>query len=152
MSIAMTREEREAFLADVHVGVIGIARRDRGPVTVPIWYGYEPGGDLWILIESGSWKARLLERAGRFSLCVQSESPPYKFVSVEGPIVSSEPSVIERDETTMALRYLGKEMSSVYIETIKNDPTNKPGILAKMRPETWLASDFAKQFASPSAD
>jgi nitroimidazol reductase NimA-like FMN-containing flavoprotein (pyridoxamine 5'-phosphate oxidase superfamily) len=148
----MTLEEREAFLADVHVGVIGIARRDKGPVTVPIWYGYEPGGDLWILIESGSWKARLLERAGRFSLCVQSESPPYKFVSVEGPIVSSEPSVIERDETAMALRYLGKEMGAFYIEGIKADPSNGPGILVKMRPETWLASDFAKQYRSSADD
>ena len=43
MSLKMTKEEREAFLADLHVGVISIARDGRGPLTVPIWYDYEPG-------------------------------------------------------------------------------------------------------------
>ena len=47
MSLKMTKPEREAFLADLHVGVISIAEKDRGPLTAPIWYGYEPGGELW---------------------------------------------------------------------------------------------------------
>ena len=51
MSLKMTREEREAFLAGVHVGIISIAEAGRGPLAVPIWYGYAPGGDLWIVIE-----------------------------------------------------------------------------------------------------
>jgi nitroimidazol reductase NimA-like FMN-containing flavoprotein (pyridoxamine 5'-phosphate oxidase superfamily) len=147
----MTREEREAFLADVHVGVIGIERAGNAPLTIPIWYEYEPGGALHVLMAADSRKARLLEVAGRFSLCVQSEAPPYKFVSVEGPIISVEPSVIERDERSMALRYLGEEMGGVYIEAIKADPANGPGIVVKMRPEAWLASDFAKQFGTSSS-
>ena len=151
MAAPMSKEEREAFLADVHVGVIGLEREGRAPLTVPIWYGYERGGELWIMIESGSVKERLIERTGRFSLCVQSETPPYKFVSVEGPIISVEPSVIERDERSMARRYLGEEMGAVYIEAIKADPANGPGIVVKMRPEAWLASDFAKQFGTPSS-
>ena len=40
MSSAMTKEERGAFLADLHVGVISIAEEGRGPLTVPIWYFY----------------------------------------------------------------------------------------------------------------
>ena len=40
MSLAMTREEREQFLADVHVGIISIQEDGRGPLTVPIWYMY----------------------------------------------------------------------------------------------------------------
>jgi len=150
VSITMSKEEREDFLADLHIGVIGIERSDAAPLTVPIWYAYEPGGELLVLMEKGSWKERLLAKAGRFSLCVQSETPPYKFVSVEGPIASMEPSVIERDETAMALRYLGKEMGAVYIEAIQNDPTNGPGVIVKMRPERWRASDFSKQFGTPS--
>jgi nitroimidazol reductase NimA-like FMN-containing flavoprotein (pyridoxamine 5'-phosphate oxidase superfamily) len=84
MSLQMTREEREAFLADVHVGVLSIEEPGRGPLTVPIWYGYAPGGELWIVTERGSRKGRLLASAKRFSLCAQSEAPPYKYVSVEG--------------------------------------------------------------------
>jgi nitroimidazol reductase NimA-like FMN-containing flavoprotein (pyridoxamine 5'-phosphate oxidase superfamily) len=37
MSLAMTRQERETFLADVHVGVISMADEGRGPLAVPIW-------------------------------------------------------------------------------------------------------------------
>ena len=48
MSLAMTKQEREAFLADVHVGVISIEEAGRGPLTVPIWYDYQPGGELWL--------------------------------------------------------------------------------------------------------
>ncbi|HEY5165085.1 MAG TPA: pyridoxamine 5'-phosphate oxidase, partial [Acidimicrobiia bacterium] len=40
MSLTMSPEEREAFLAEVHVGVISVANDDRGPLTVPIWYTY----------------------------------------------------------------------------------------------------------------
>jgi nitroimidazol reductase NimA-like FMN-containing flavoprotein (pyridoxamine 5'-phosphate oxidase superfamily) len=146
----MTREEREAFLTDVHVGVMAVERPERAPLTVPIWYTYEPEGVVWIVIETGSLKERLLKQAGRFTLCAQSESPPYKFVSVEGPIVAFEPSVIERDETSMAERYLGPELGASYIQAIQGDPTNRPGVVVKMRPEKWITSDFAKQFGTPS--
>ena len=37
MSLKMTKDEREAFLADLHVGVISIEDPGRGPLTVPIW-------------------------------------------------------------------------------------------------------------------
>ena len=47
------------------------------PLTAPIWYGYEPGGELWIVTERASREGRLLAQAGRFSLCAQSEQAPY---------------------------------------------------------------------------
>ena len=40
MSLIMTKQERETFLADVHVGIINISDDGRGPLTVPIWYAY----------------------------------------------------------------------------------------------------------------
>lgn len=49
MSLAMTRQEREAFLADVHVGVVSIPEAGLGPLTVPIWYSYDPGGELRVV-------------------------------------------------------------------------------------------------------
>jgi nitroimidazol reductase NimA-like FMN-containing flavoprotein (pyridoxamine 5'-phosphate oxidase superfamily) len=36
MSITMTKQEREAFLAGVHVGVVSIAEQGRGPLAVPV--------------------------------------------------------------------------------------------------------------------
>ena len=49
MSLTMTKQEREAFLAGVHVGVISIPEPGRGPLTVPVWYSYDPGGELRVV-------------------------------------------------------------------------------------------------------
>jgi len=148
MSLQMTRSEREEFLAGVHIGVISIAEPGRGPLTAPIWYGYEPGGELWIVTEKGSRKGRLLRQAKRFSLCAQSEQVPYKYVSVEGPIVSITPSVVERDERPLAHRYLGPEFGDEYIATTGGADARAENVLVKMRPERWLTVDYAKEFTA----
>ena len=145
MSLFMTKQEREAFLADVHIGVISIAEAGRGPLTVPIWYIYEPGGELRIMTGRESRKGSLLARAGRFSLCAQSESPPYKYVSVEGPIGSSEAADIERDLRPLARRYLGKEGGDRYVEETRNLPTHTDNVLVRMRPDRWLTTDYSKE-------
>jgi nitroimidazol reductase NimA-like FMN-containing flavoprotein (pyridoxamine 5'-phosphate oxidase superfamily) len=146
MSLKMTTPEREAFLADLHVGVISIAEDGRGPLTAPIWYDYEPGGELWILTERSSRKGRLLQEVTRFSLVAQTETPPYKYVSVEGPITSIEKSDPERDERPMAHRYLGPELGDRYIEATRADG-EVDNILVRMRPQRWLSTDYSKQFA-----
>lgn len=144
--LAMTRQEREAFLADVHVGVIALAEEGRGPLAVPIWYAYEPGGELRIITERGSRKGRLLERAGRFSLVAQTETPPYRYVSVEGPIVAIEAADRERHARPMAHRYLGPELGDRYIEATSSEREAGESILVRMRPERWLTVDYGKQF------
>ncbi len=102
MSLATSEHERQEFLAAVHVGVISIERADGPPLTVPIWYGYEPGGLVWIITAAESLKGRLLNAARRFSLCAQTEEPPfYKYVSVEGPIVDSFSTVCSDTKTTV---------------------------------------------------
>jgi nitroimidazol reductase NimA-like FMN-containing flavoprotein (pyridoxamine 5'-phosphate oxidase superfamily) len=146
MSLKMTKAERETFLSDLHVGVISIAEKDRGPLTAPIWYGYEPGGELWILTDRNSRKGRLLQEAGRFSLVAQTETPPYKYVSVEGPITSIEKPDLERDERPMAHRYLGPELGDGYVESTRGEG-DVDNILVKMRPQRWLTTDYSKQFA-----
>jgi nitroimidazol reductase NimA-like FMN-containing flavoprotein (pyridoxamine 5'-phosphate oxidase superfamily) len=145
MPPAMTKEEREAFLADLHVGVISIAEEGRGPLTVPIWYSYEPGGEIRIITARSSRKGKLLEQAGRFSLCAQAETPPYKYVSVEGPIVAIEGADLERDRRPLARRYFGAQLGDSYIENTR-DLVGQ--VLIRMRPERWLTVDYAKQYQS----
>src|SRR5262245_30756792 len=116
MSLAMSEQERQDFLAALHVGVISIERADGPPLTVPIWYGYEPGGLLWVITGPDSLKGRLLQAARRFSLCAQTEDPPfYKYVSVEGPIVDVARAELEADRRPMAHRYFGRELGDAYV-------------------------------------
>jgi nitroimidazol reductase NimA-like FMN-containing flavoprotein (pyridoxamine 5'-phosphate oxidase superfamily) len=146
MSLAMTRPEREAFLADVHVGLLALAEEGRAPLAVPIWYGYRPGGELWIVTERGSRKGRLLEKVSRLSLCAQTETPPYRYVSVEGPIVSIAAADLERDVRPLAHRYLGRELGDRYIEATGGADARAENVVVRMRPARWLSVDYGKQF------
>jgi nitroimidazol reductase NimA-like FMN-containing flavoprotein (pyridoxamine 5'-phosphate oxidase superfamily) len=143
MAVTMTRPERETFLADVHVGLISIAEDNRGPLTVPVWYAYEPGGELRVATGKNSRKGRLLAHAGRFSLCVQTETPPYRYVSVEGPITAIKAADLERDLRPMAHRYLGAAEGDRFIERTRE--AHADSIVIRMRPERWLTADYAKE-------
>jgi nitroimidazol reductase NimA-like FMN-containing flavoprotein (pyridoxamine 5'-phosphate oxidase superfamily) len=146
MSLAMTREERERFLADVHVGVVAVAEDGAAPLAVPIWYAYEPEAGLWMVTERASRKGRLFARARRLRLCAQTETPPYRYVSVEGPIVAIEPADVERDVRPMARRYLGRELGDRYVEATRG--TGGESVVVRVRPERWLSVDYAKQFGA----
>ena len=143
MPLTMTKMEREAFLADVHVGMISITEEGRGPLTVPIWYAYAPGGELRLITGRHSRKGRLLTQAGRCSLCVQTESPPYRYVSVEGPITAIEAVDVERDLRPLAHCYLGAAEGDRFVEQTREGQADN--ILLRMRPERWLTADYAKE-------
>jgi PPOX class probable F420-dependent enzyme len=137
----MSVTERERFLADLHVGVFSIERSDGPPLTVPVWYSYEPGGEVVVVLDPDSVKGRLLQQAGRFSLCVQSEDPPYKYVSVEGRATLSR-SDLDRDLRPMARRYLGDEFGDRFAESGMGMAS---AARAAMTPERWFTADYAKQ-------
>jgi PPOX class probable F420-dependent enzyme len=137
----MSRSEREQFLAGVRVGVLSVAASDsRGPLTVPVWYSYEPGGLVSVSTGRNTLKARAIEAAGRFSLCAQDERPPYKYVTVEGPAVIEDVDLSER--LALARRYLGTEGGDAFIAA--NPGTDGEDIVIRMTPERWLSADFGK--------
>ena len=136
----MSQAEKQEFLAGLHVGVLSIAQHGRGPLTVPVWYDYTPGGDLWFLTGRDSRKGRLLENGVRVSLCAQTETAPYKYVSVEGPITSITPSDREREGRPMARRYLGAKMGDQYTDSSAADDS----VTVRMKPDRWLAVDYSK--------
>ena len=71
--LTMSKATREAFLADVHVGVFCVNRDGDAPLATPVWYLYEPGGDVQVIVGDSSQKAVLAKAAGRASLCAQQE-------------------------------------------------------------------------------
>jgi len=65
-------------------------------------------------------------------------------VSVEGPIVSTQPADHDRDLRPMARRYLGAQEGDRYIERTRSDPDYADNVVVKMRPERWLTVDYGK--------
>ena len=139
MSATMTREEREQFLAGVHVAVLSVAsEHGGGPLAVPVWYSYQPGGPVSVITGDSTRKAAAIREAGRFSLCAQDERPPYKYVTVEGPVTIEEARHDERVD--LARRYLGLEGGDAYVSAV---PTGGQ-IVFRMTPERWLTVDYSK--------
>ena len=132
--------DREQFLAEPHIAALSVAAGPgRGPVTVPIWYQYEPGGEAWILTEAASLKTRLIATAGRFSLMVDRVEPTTRYVSIEGPVTRTAP---ETDDLVweMASRYLTPDKAREYVAMAKAD--FGPQIAIYLRPQRWLTSDL----------
>ncbi len=137
MNSRMSKQQREAFLAETRVAIVALAEPGRGPLAVPVWYWYEPGGDLWFETQPDSRKGRLLNVGTRLSLCVQSEQPPFAYVSVEGPIIEIAEDDRELHEIPMAQRYLGEEQGRAYIDSLPASEWKR----YIMRPERWLTMD-----------
>ena len=137
----MTAQEREAFLAGVHVGVVAVERPDRAPLALPIWYDYAPGGEVLLWIDRGSVKERVLREAGRFSICTQVEIPPYKYVTAEGPITSIDRAPTREEALAVAGRYLPADEAARWVE----GNLGERSLLVRMRPEKWLSTDFGKE-------
>ncbi len=144
----MTEQERQAFLAKLHVGVLSVASgSDRPPLTVPIWYGYRPGGDLTFFTGTQGRKARktgLIHRAGVVSLCVQREAFPYKYVTVEGAVVQTDRPPSAEQMLPIARRYLPEEQAQGFVEAELARPDTEL-VLFTIRPIRWLAADFGEE-------
>ncbi len=137
---ALNQQEKEAFLSELHVGVLSVPQDGRGPLTAPIWYCYAPRENLWIMIGRDSRKAGLLEVGTRVSLCAQNEEPPYSYVTAEGPVESVRPGTHE-DILELATRYLGEEDGKSYAESMPAGTS----LTVTIRPETWLAVDYSRR-------
>ncbi|MER7546388.1 pyridoxamine 5'-phosphate oxidase family protein [Spirillospora sp. NPDC127506] len=144
MSLTMSAAEREAFLAGPHVGILSVADdAGRAPLAMPVWYAYEPGGEITFITGRDSRKMALIRAAGRVSLVAQEAALPYRYVSVEGPVVGFEDPARPEDRRAMAERYLGAEGGAEYLEATKDAADTM--VLTRVRPERWYTRDYTKQ-------
>jgi hypothetical protein len=135
----MTQDEKEAYLSEVRIGVLAINDAGSGPLTAPLWYDYRPGGEIFMIVAADSRKGKLLAVGQRVSLVAQSEALPYSYVSVEGPVTSVSPVTFD-ELLSMAYRYLGEKQGRQYAQAAGIEKE----IGVRVRPERWLAVDYAK--------
>lgn len=142
----MTDPERQRFLAGPHVAVLSIGRgNNRPPHTTPVWYAYEPGGDVTFFTGTQgrrSRKAELVGEAGMLSLTVQREEFPYGYVTVEGTIVGEDRPPSVEQALAVARRYMPEEQARGFVEAEIGHPSGE-FVLFTVRPDRWLTFDFA---------
>lgn len=142
MPAPMTKQEREEFLAAVHVGIVSVVDAGRGPLSVPVWYLYEPGGEIVVVTRPQARKAGLLRVGARVSFCVQEEQLPPKYVSIQGVVVAAAPAEIEHDVKAVVRKYLGAEVGDAYVDNTRPNGTDE--IVVRIRPERWFSRDFGR--------
>lgn len=138
--MALPKADREEFLSQPHVAALSVyAGAQRGPLTLPIWYQYTPGGELWLLTNPGSRKHRLIEEAGCFSLMVQTVEPTLRYVAVDGPVSRIEMGTDEQ-LVEVTKRYLAPEKVEPYLEFSRREYGDQVAIY--LQPEHWLSADL----------
>lgn len=111
----------------------------RGPLTVPIWYQYTPGGEPWVLTGTGSRKHQLIEAAGYFTLMAERVEPTVRYVAVDGAVSRIEPSTDEQLEA-VTRRYLSGESADNYLKFARENLGENVAIY--MKPQHWLSADL----------
>ncbi len=144
----MTEQERQQFLAEPHVGILSVASDDdRPPLTVPVWYGYQPGGHLSFFTGTQGRKARktrLIQKAGVLSLSVQREEFPYKYVTVEGTVIQTNRPPSAEQMLAVVRRYLPEKEAQGFVAAELEHPGSEL-VLFTVRPDRSLTSDFADE-------
>ena len=147
MARTLTPTEREEFLAQPHIAVLSVADDDdRPPLTVPVWYDYQPGGDMMFFTGTQgrtARKTRLLERAGKLSFCVQQPQFPYKYVTVECTVIKADRTPTADQVRAIVGRYLPADLAQGFAESETAAPTGT-FVLFTARPDRWLSFDFGE--------
>ena len=144
----LTEHEREEFLAESHIAVLSVASDDhRPPLAVPVWYGYQPGGNLSFFTGTQGRKARkigLIEQAGVLTLKVQRDEFPYRYVTVEGTVVRADRPPSAAQMLAIVRRYLPEVHAQGFVAAELERPESEL-VLFTVRPDRWLTLDFGDE-------
>lgn len=135
----MELAERQALLAQPINSIIAIERPGHAPIAVPVWHGYEPGGDAWVLMMTDSEKGRLLRAAGRGTLVVQ-DAAGVRYAAASCELVQERPATAE-EQRALAVRYLGAEGAEVFLATAAA-PVDQESVFV-LRPVAWRSADLS---------
>ncbi|WP_419862459.1 PPOX class F420-dependent oxidoreductase [Candidatus Poriferisodalis sp.] len=126
------------FLAEgSRTGKLAWVAADGRPHVAPIWFIVEDG-DLLFATGARSGKALAMAREPRVSLVVDTETPPYAFVKVDGVVeISTDLDEIRRVSTLAGGRYMGADQAEAFGER-----NSGPGeCLIRLRPTSITGVD-----------
>jgi hypothetical protein len=141
MAHVLSAAERSAFLAAPHVAMLSIEAATRAPLLVPVWYAWD-GLEVGIWMAGDSRKARLLREAGRLSLCVQDTRRPYRYVSLEGRVLSSGPIDWTSQLVPLVQRYLEAAEAARYLTELGGPTGVGDDIYVRLAPVHWRAEQL----------
>ena len=143
----LTESEQQVFLAERHVAVLSVARgAGRAPLSTPIWYGYEPGGDVTFFTGAEASKLKAIQRAGVVSLTVQREERPYKFVTIAAKLEKIDSPPTADQIFAIAKRYLPEDAAR-WMASADAATRGYELVVLTFRPERWQSEDYTGDMA-----
>ena len=112
MATKLEADELRVFLEEgCRTAKIACVRKDGSPTVSPVWFMLD-NDDLVFTTMNTSLKFRLLQRDPRVSVCVESDSYPYGFATLQGTATLHE--LTKEDllkwTTLIATRYVPEEL------------------------------------------
>ena len=109
-----TNDQRAFLLYGTRTGKLATVREDGRPHVVPIWFVMD-GDTLIFTTGENSVKARKIRRDARVALCVDDETPPYAFITVEGTAaMSADLGELLHWATRIGRRYMGEDQAEAF--------------------------------------
>lgn len=150
MAGPMTERQREDFLAAPHIAILSVQSDDgRPPLAVPVFYHYEPGGNLTFFTNTQgrkSRKVRLIQKAQALTFVVQQEDPPYKYVMVEGSVIDVARPPQADVMLPIVRRYMPEEFAQGFVQGELSHADSQL-VLYTVRPDRWASNDFSEDAA-----
>lgn len=141
MAHVLSAAERSAFLYESRVAVLSIEATTRAPLLVPIWYAWD-GQTVGLWMAGDSRKLRLLQRSRRCSLCVQETTRPYRYVSLEGDVLSWGAIDWTQELIPLVDRYLTPEDRARYLDAMGGPAGVAGDVYVRIAPVRWRAEQL----------
>ena len=115
MAHDMSDQERRAFLsAGTRTAKLATVRKNGGPHVVPIWFVLD-GDDVIFTTGIGTVKGKAIQRDPRVALCVDDDTPPFSFVTIEGSVtISRDHDELLKWATRLGARYMGADRAEEF--------------------------------------
>jgi PPOX class probable F420-dependent enzyme len=93
---------------------VAVVRDDGSPQVAPVWIARD-GDQIVFTTGANTVKGKAILRDGRVSLCLDNETPPFDFVTINGTTTTStDPEELLEWATRIAGRYMGSEQAETY--------------------------------------
>jgi PPOX class probable F420-dependent enzyme len=93
---------------------LAVVREDGSPQVAPVWI-IRDGEEIVFMTGANTVKGKSILRDGRISMCLDNETPPFDFVTINGTTATStDPADLLDWGTRIAGRYMGDELAESY--------------------------------------
>ena len=97
-----------------HTAKLAVVRADGSPLVAPVWIDRD-GDQVVFMTSAETIKGKAILRDGRVSLCLDNESPPFDFVTINGTTTTStDPDELLHWAIRIAARYMGADVAEQF--------------------------------------